>query len=41
MCVVCVEGLGFVMGLCDRGGRLRNKGEAAAGRRGVERQTVA
>lgn len=38
-----------MMGLCDRGGRLRNKmggGEevvaaAAAGRRGVERQTVA
>ena len=28
MCVcvcVCVLGLGFVMGLCDRGGRLRNK----------------
>lgn len=22
---MCVLGLGFVMGLCDRGGRLRNK----------------
>lgn len=30
-----------MMGLCDRGGRLRNEGEAAKGRRRVERQTVA
>lgn len=29
-----------MMGLCDRGGRLRNKGDIAAGCRGVERQTV-
>lgn len=27
---LCVDGLGFVMGLCDKGGsgRLRNKGKA-------------